>query len=108
MLRPIIAAEEAARTALERALETLPRDLRAGGEILAGDPAEALAAASTSLNLLVCGSRGHGPLRTLVLGGTSHALVRAASCPVLVVPPGSPPLERGESYAVAATGGATP
>ena len=103
-----LAREEAAKTALDRAVEALPRDRCAGGELLAGDPAEALAAASTSLDLLVCGSRGHGPLRTLVLGGTSHALVRAASCPVLVVPPGSPPLEGGESYAVAATDEATP
>jgi nucleotide-binding universal stress UspA family protein len=37
----------------------------------------------------VCGSRGHGPLHTLLLGGTSHALVRRAACPVLVVPEGA-------------------
>ena len=58
----------------------------AAGEVLSGDPAEALAAASEELDLLVCGARGHGPVRTVLLGGTSHALVRLASCPVLVVP----------------------
>jgi nucleotide-binding universal stress UspA family protein len=61
----------------------------AGGEVLDGDPPAALAAASADLDLLVCGSRGHGPLQTLVLGGTSHALVRRAACPVLVVPHGT-------------------
>ena len=61
----------------------------AGACALAGRTVEALATASEDLDLLVCGSRGHGPLRTLVLGGTSHALVRRAACPVLVVPPGA-------------------
>jgi nucleotide-binding universal stress UspA family protein len=61
----------------------------ATGEILDGDPPAALAEASSDLELLVCGSRGFGPLRTLLLGGTSHALVRRAGCPVLVVPRGT-------------------
>ncbi len=59
------------------------------GEVLDGEPAAALAAASSYLDLLVCGSRGFGPLRTVMLGGTSHALVRRAACPVLVVPRGT-------------------
>jgi len=61
----------------------------ATGEVLDGQSAAALAAASSDLDLLVCGSRGFGPLRTLVLGGTSHALVRRAAGPVLVVPRGT-------------------
>ena len=58
----------------------------ASGEVLDGETAEALAAASSNHDLLVCGSRGFGPLRTMILGGTSHALVRRAACPMLVVP----------------------
>ncbi len=61
----------------------------ASGELLDGDPPVALAAAATDFDLLVCGSRGHGPLNTLFLGGTSHALVRRAACPVLIVPRGT-------------------
>jgi nucleotide-binding universal stress UspA family protein len=61
----------------------------ASGDVLDGDPASALAAASSNHDLLVCGSRGFGPLRTVILGGTSHALVRRAACPVLVVPRGA-------------------
>jgi nucleotide-binding universal stress UspA family protein len=39
---------------------------------------------ASPVDLLVCGSRGYGPVRTLMLGSTSHALVREAACPVLV------------------------
>ena len=84
------ARDDAAATVLRRGLDAVSAGRSAGGEILTGHPADALAAASADLDLLVCGSRGYGPLRTLLLGGTSHALVRKAACPVLVVPPGSP------------------
>jgi nucleotide-binding universal stress UspA family protein len=84
------ARDDTAATVLRRGLDAVPAGRSAGGEILTGHPADALAAASHELDLLVCGSRGYGPLRTLLGGGTSHALVRKAACPVLVVPPGSP------------------
>jgi nucleotide-binding universal stress UspA family protein len=87
---------------LARGLDGVPASRSAGGEVLWGDPSDALAAASADLDLLVCGSRGYGPMRTLLVGGTSHALVRKAACPVLVVPPGSPrdaPRRPGEARA---------
>ena len=80
------ARHTAAEAVLRRGIEALPENLSAGGQILSGRPADALAAASEGLGLLVCGSRGYGPVRTLLLGGTAHALVRKAACPVLVVP----------------------
>ena len=83
------ARDAAAEATLRRGLDAVSPGRSAGGEILYGDPAEALAAASAGVDLLVCGSRGYGPIRTLVLGGTSHALVRKAASPVLVVPPGA-------------------
>jgi nucleotide-binding universal stress UspA family protein len=61
----------------------------ASGEVLDGETAAALAAAASNHDLLVCGSRGFGPVRTMILGSTSHALVRRAACPVLVVPRGT-------------------
>jgi nucleotide-binding universal stress UspA family protein len=95
------ARDAAAESVLRRGIDRVPGGRSAGGSVLSGDPADALAAASRDLDLLVCGSRGYGPLRTLVLGGTSHALVRKASCPVLVVPlerrlhaAGAPPSDR--------------
>jgi nucleotide-binding universal stress UspA family protein len=82
------ARHEAAAAVVRLGTDVLPDDRFADGQILSGRPADALAAASEDLGLLVCGSRGYGPLRTLLLGGTSHALVRKAACPVLVVPLG--------------------
>jgi nucleotide-binding universal stress UspA family protein len=64
-------------------------DASASGEVLDGDTTAALAAAASDFDLLVCGSRGFGPLRTVILGGTSHSLVRRAACPVLLVPRGT-------------------
>jgi nucleotide-binding universal stress UspA family protein len=83
------AGRQAAEATLARGIAGVPAGHADGGRVLAGNPADALAAASEELDLLVCGSRGRGPLRTLLLGGTSHALVRKASCPVLVVPLGA-------------------
>jgi nucleotide-binding universal stress UspA family protein len=50
---------------------------------------DALAAASAEIDLLVCGSRGYGPLRSVLVGGVSDRLTRQAPCPVIVVPRGA-------------------
>ena len=84
------ARDEAAQRAMSAGLAAVPESRSAGGEVVVGEPKEVLAAASADLDLLVCGSRGHGPVRTLLLGGVSHALVREAACPVLVVPLAEP------------------
>ena len=44
--------------------------------------------ASGELDLLVVGSRGYGPLRAVLLGSVSSALVRSAQSPLVVVPRG--------------------
>ena len=51
-----------------------------------GHPAEELAIYSASVDLLVVGSRGYGPLGRLIHGSTSHQLARSARCPLLVLP----------------------
>jgi nucleotide-binding universal stress UspA family protein len=63
---------------------------------LHGAPAEALVGCTSSLDLLVCGSRGYGPARAVLVGSVARALVRHASCPVLVTPRGAdePPVGR--------------
>jgi universal stress protein family protein len=50
---------------------------------------------------LVVGSRAHGPLRRLLLGGTADGRVRDAACPVLVV-------TRGATEATSAPAAAPP
>jgi nucleotide-binding universal stress UspA family protein len=85
-------AEEAsriARRALDRAIAELPAAARAAGETVVAHPSEALARLSGEVDLLVCGSRGYGPLRAVLLGGVTHPLIRKAACPVLVVPRGA-------------------
>ena len=51
-----------------------------------GDPAAALAEHGIDLDLLVIGSRGHGPIHRALLGGVSADVMRMAPCPLLVVP----------------------
>jgi nucleotide-binding universal stress UspA family protein len=66
----------------------MPDELRAEAHVLAGPPARTLveAAASHGLDVLVCGSRGYGPVRSVIVGAVSRHLVDHAPCPVLVVP----------------------
>jgi nucleotide-binding universal stress UspA family protein len=52
------------------------------------DPAEVLIRVSENVDLLVCGSRGYGPLRAVLLGGVTRRVTAAAKCPVLVLPRG--------------------
>jgi nucleotide-binding universal stress UspA family protein len=76
---------------LEQALAQLPIE-SVDSEILEGDPVPRLAEHSAGLALLVLGSRGYGPMRTVLLGSVSAGVVRTAACPVLVVPSGVEPI----------------
>jgi nucleotide-binding universal stress UspA family protein len=92
-------ANDALRAALEQqmreALASLDDDREVSGRVLKGDAAAELAAASADVDLLVVGSRGYGPVRSVLLGSVSRELVRSAACPVVVLPRGvagtSPP-----------------
>jgi nucleotide-binding universal stress UspA family protein len=77
----------------ETAANTLERAAAASGagpdvdkRVADGDVAEAVARESEDADLLVIGSRGYGPLRRVVLGSSTSSILRAATCPVLVVP----------------------
>jgi nucleotide-binding universal stress UspA family protein len=74
--------------AVERAVAELPSGVEVETEFHVDDPAEVLSRISEHVDLLVCGSRGYGPLRSVLLGGVSRRLVREASCPVLILPRG--------------------
>jgi nucleotide-binding universal stress UspA family protein len=69
---------------LEDALSQLGVD--ALPEPVDGDPAGGLIAATSTVDLLVTGSRARGPRRALMLGSVSRAVAERAACPVLVVP----------------------
>lgn len=46
-------------------------------------------AAASKATYLVIGSHGHGAVFDLLVGSTTHGVLRKASCPVLVVPAAS-------------------
>lgn len=86
---------EVLRDDLEKVLEAaLPASVDANRVVLDGDPAGRLIERSSNLGVLVIGSRGYGPLRSVLLGGVSGRVIRDAACPVIVVPRGAEvPLE---------------
>jgi nucleotide-binding universal stress UspA family protein len=73
---------------LARAVSALDGDIDASATLLEGDAHELLARESGDHDLLVVGSRGYGPLRAVLLGSVSSALVRSAQSPLLIVPRG--------------------
>ena len=77
-----------AESALRRATDGLDGDVTVETDAFVEDPAEVLIRVSEHLDLLVCGSRGYGPLRAVLLGGVSRRLTAEALCPVIVVPRG--------------------
>jgi nucleotide-binding universal stress UspA family protein len=76
---------QTARRTVDEALETCAA-VAATGDVRLGDPSGELVALSAGCDLLVLGSRRWGPVRRLVLGSTSEAVIRHAECAVLVLP----------------------
>ena len=73
--------------ALEFAAAGVPPELEPRAVLLEGAVAESLAALGPDdVDMLVCGSRGYGPVRRVLLGGVSSPLIRRARLPVAVVP----------------------
>jgi nucleotide-binding universal stress UspA family protein len=81
------AIEEIMRERLTKAVESLPHDVRVESALVSGEPASVLAELATAGGgPLLVGSRAYGPLRRVVLGSVSAALVRSAPCPLVVHP----------------------
>ncbi|MFG2089970.1 MULTISPECIES: universal stress protein [unclassified Spirillospora] len=106
VLRPpgLAAKFHTAGGVLERQVAQADEDLRqAAGRLGGGMPVERLTAVGTGVGkalasvdmlageVLVCLSGHDGPLRKVFLGGNSGKIVRAAPCPVLVLPRGAAP-----------------
>ena len=70
---------------LRRAVAALGDDVPVAAEAFVGDPGETLVRVSERLDLLVCGSRGYGPVRSVLLGSVSGRVTAEAHCPVIVL-----------------------
>jgi nucleotide-binding universal stress UspA family protein len=92
-MMPVLPAElleerdRAAGVELDHAVRSVTKAVQAESRLLNGDPATRLAEeAARDVDLLVVGSRGYGPVRHVLLGSVSAALMHSSPCPVMVVP----------------------
>ena len=77
-----------AEAGLRDAIAALGDDVPVETDAFVEDPADVLIGVSQNLDLLICGSRGYGPMRAVLLGGVSRRLAAEAHCPVIVLPRG--------------------
>ena len=83
---PVEKVVETAGAEIDAALAELEIAGDVESVIEVGAPAPILIEQSAAVDLLVCGSRGYGLVRQVLLGGVSSRLIRGASCPVVVTP----------------------
>ena len=85
--------EERTRTALQEslrdAIDRVGARAEISGDVVDGYADDELARLSDDVDLLVCGSRGHSPLGSVMVGSVSAGVLRKARSPVLVVPRGA-------------------
>jgi nucleotide-binding universal stress UspA family protein len=82
-------AEAHARQALTRtvtAVNTVYPKVAIAAETVRARPAAALTRAARDADVLVLGSHGHSRLHHAVVGSVTEECIRAATCPVVVVP----------------------
>lgn len=83
------AQEKASRLLNEEVAAVVDRHgshLPVAAEVVEGRPADVLAAAGRTADLLVLGSHGHSRIRHTVLGSVSEEVIRKTACPVVVIP----------------------
>jgi nucleotide-binding universal stress UspA family protein len=82
-------AREDLTRGLRRAIDDAAAPVEITGGVVDGYADDELARLSDEVDVLVCGSRGHGPLGRVMLGSVSTGVLRKAHCPVLIVPCGA-------------------
>jgi nucleotide-binding universal stress UspA family protein len=84
------AVHRLAHADLDCALRALASSVPVEGHLLEGDPTDrVLEQASGWADLILTGSRGHGPARRVLLGSVSAGLLDRAGVPVIVTPRGA-------------------
>lgn len=86
------AYEDAATRVLDRMISSASPGDSAGVRAVPvrGNATEAILRAAEGADLLIAGTRGHSPLKRLVLGSVATQLAHHAPCPLVVVPPHQP------------------
>jgi nucleotide-binding universal stress UspA family protein len=80
------ARAERALTDSVNAAGTLYPNVPIASQAVQGAPVRVLTSAAEQADLLVLGSHGHGRVFHAVLGSVADECIRAATCPVLIVP----------------------
>ncbi|MFI1046179.1 universal stress protein [Streptomyces griseoruber] len=95
---PEVADRDAQRAwvgdAVERAVATVTErhpGLAVTTDVLEGHPVQTLLSAAADAELLVLGSRGHGPVVGFLLGSVGQQVIAEAACPVVLVRAGDKP-----------------
>jgi nucleotide-binding universal stress UspA family protein len=83
--------EARARSAAQRVLDALGGDIAVEVDARVGKAPEVLVERSAEIDLVVLGSRGYGPPRTMLLGSVSADVVPRAQCPVMILAAGPRP-----------------
>lgn len=79
------------------------------GVTISGDTRDALIELSSEAHLIVLGSRGRGPVRSVLLGSIGAGVSKHAHCPVVVCRPGTElAVKRGVLVAADGTAGSLP
>jgi nucleotide-binding universal stress UspA family protein len=81
-------ASRAQDRAIAEVVDTMPGPRpQVTRQVVRASATEALAEASQQADLLVVGTHGRGPVRSLLLGSVSLSVIKHAACPVVVMPP---------------------
>ncbi len=77
--------DERARRAVDTAITKLGAEVPVVVNVRVAKPAEVLIERSAEMDLIILGSRGYGPPRTMLLGSASSRVVPEASCPTMIL-----------------------
>ena len=70
---------------MKDAVQAMGGELEVTVQARVGKAAEELVNRSSDLDLIVLGSRGYGPPRTMLFGSVSSQVVPEAQCPVMIL-----------------------
>ena len=74
------------RRELDEVVANRPADVDCEDVLREGPPVRVLCDEAKDADLLVMGSRGYGPLRSVLVGSVSSGVAHSAGCPVVVLP----------------------